>query len=219
MAAVERGTTWVHALLRPWPLAVGGVGYAAAALTAILPLLDAYAEGWPLVVVLTAMCQLLLAVREVYADREVANGHLADPLLAEVAEVRDRIAGKIEVVPGDALKGGLPTLLARLDAEVLPELHRLVGKHHQLAQELRAYHGEGGRRLRPSEKTLQELEDLFRRQQAVIQGVVQQIVDLDAGLSGLIQEGDAGGIMASAREWNERISERWKALRSLSAES
>jgi DNA-binding transcriptional LysR family regulator len=109
-------------------------------------------------------------------------------------------------------------LLARLDQEILPELRRLVDKHQQLAQELQAYRDERGGRLRPSAQTLSELEHLFARQQAAIEGVVQQVVDLDANLSGLIQEGDERDIAISIKEWNTRINERWRALREISAD-
>jgi hypothetical protein len=44
---------------------------------------------------------------------------------------------------------------------------------------------------------LRELESLFGRQQGIITEVVQQVVDLDASLSGLIQEGDERGLMTS----------------------
>jgi hypothetical protein len=43
-------------------------------------------------------------------------------------------------------------------------------------------------------------------------------VDLNASLSGLIQEGDERGIMTSVQEWNAHSSERWRALREMSAE-
>jgi hypothetical protein len=72
--------------------------------------------------------------------------------------------------------------------------------------------------MRPSAQTLRELESLFGRQQGIITEVVQQVVDLDASLSGLIQEGDERGIMTSVQEWNAHISERWRELREMSAE-
>jgi hypothetical protein len=210
--------TWIHALFRPWTLAVALIGYAAALLVATLPALAAYAGGWPLLMIFTVICQFLLVLAEVRGSGHGLAVYDADPLLTEVSEVRTRIGQKIEALPGDALKSGLPALLTRLDQEILPELRRLVGKHQQLAQELRTYRGEQGRRLRPSAQTLRELEDLFARQQRVIEGVVQQVVDLDASLSGLIQEGDERGIMTSVQEWNAHISERWRALREMAAE-
>jgi hypothetical protein len=218
MLAMSSRMTWLHALFRPWTLAVAAIGYGAAILVAVLPALATYAEGWPLLIILTVTCQSLLVLADIRGGRHGGLIRDADPLLAEVSEVRARIGQKIEALPGDALKSGLPALLTRLDQEILPELRRLVGKHHQLAQELRTYRGEQGRRLRPSAQTLRELENLFARQQGLIEGVVQQVVDLDASLSGLIQEGDERGIMTSVEEWNGRISERWRALREMSTE-
>jgi hypothetical protein len=132
--------------------------------------------------------------------------------------MRTRVGQKIEAMPGDALKSGLPALLMRLDQEILPELRRLVSKNQQLGRELRAYRGERGGQLRPSAQMLRELESLFARQQGIITEVVQQVVDLNASLSGLIQEGDERGIMTSVQEWNAHSSERWRALREMSAE-
>jgi hypothetical protein len=56
------------------------------------------------------------------------------------------------------------------------------------------------------------------RQRGVIEGVVQQVVDLDASLSGLIQERDERGVMTSVQEWNARIGDRWRALRGMGTE-
>jgi hypothetical protein len=210
--------TWLHAFFRPWTLTVALIGYAAAILVATWPALAPYAGGWLLLVILTALCQLLLVLTEVRGSRHGLSVHHADPILAQVSEMRARIGQKIEALPGDALKSGLPALLMRLDQEILPELRRLVSKNQQLGRELRAYRGERGGQLRPSAQTLRELESLFGRQQGIITEVVQQVVDLDASLSGLIQEGDERGIMTSVQEWNAHISERWRALREMSAE-
>jgi hypothetical protein len=217
MLAIGPRMTWLGALCRPWTLAVALIGYAAALLVATLPALAPYAGGWPLLIILTVSCQLLLVLADVRGGGR-RSPVPDDPLMAEMAEVRARIGQKIAALPGDALKSGLPALLARLDQEVLPELRRLVGKHQQLAQELQAYGGERGGRRRPSAQTLSELEHLFARQQAAIEGVVQQVVDLDASLSGLIQEGDERGSVTSIKEWNTRINERWRALREMSAD-
>ena len=71
--------------------------------------------------------------------------------------MRTRVGQKIEALPGDGLKSGLPALLMRLDQEILPELRRLVSKNQQLGRELRAYRGELGGQLRPSAQMLREL--------------------------------------------------------------
>jgi hypothetical protein len=210
--------TWLRALYQPWTLGVALVGYSSAVLVATWPGLGSYAGGWPLLVALTVICQALMVLVDLRSGTLEASVHDSDTLLAEVYEVRSRIGRKIEAIPGDALKSGLPALLGRLDQEILPELRRLVGKNQQLEQELRAYRGSQRGRLRPSEKTLRELEDLHARQRTAIDEVVQQIVDLDASLSGLIQEGDERGIITSVQEWNARISERWRALREMSVE-
>jgi len=162
---------------------------------------------------------VLLGLTEVRGSRHALSVPYVDPILAQVSDVRARIGQKIEALPGDALKSGLPTLLTRLDQEILPELRRLVAKNQQLGRELQDYRGERGERLRPSAPTLHELESLFARQKGIITEVVQQVVDLDASLSGLIQEGNERGIMASVQEWNAHIGERWRALREMSADS
>jgi hypothetical protein len=216
--ATPSAKAWLCALVQPWTLAVPLIGYAVAILVATLPAFSSYSRGWMLLIIITVICQVLLVVAEVRGRRQDSPVPDVDPMLAEVSEVRTRIGQKIAALPGDALKSGLPALLTRLDQEILPELRRLIGKHQQLGQELRAYRGERRGRLRPSATTLRELENLYARQQGVIEGVVQQVVDLDASLSGLVQEGDERGIMASVQEWNARISERWRALREMGTE-
>ena len=63
---------------------------------------------------------------------------------------------------------------------------------------------------------MHKLESLFARQRRIIIEVVQQVVELDASLLGLTQEGDEHGIMTSVQEWNAHIGERWRALRKIS---
>jgi hypothetical protein len=67
-------------------------------------------------------------------------------------------------------------------------------------------------------QTLHKLESLFARQRRIIIEVVQQVIELDASLLGLIQEGDEHGIMTSVQEWNAYIGERWHALRKISVD-
>ena len=96
------------------------IGYAAAILVATIPALAPYARGGLLLVILTAICQLLLVLTEVCGSRQGFAVHHTDPILAQVADVRARIGQKIQALPGDALKSGLPALLTRLDQEILP---------------------------------------------------------------------------------------------------
>jgi hypothetical protein len=203
---------WLASLLKPLPLTVGIIGYGATVAVTTLPLLAAYAASWHWLLLLTAGCQALLVFHEGLRRQDVTAD---DPLVNALLTLRGRIAARGETIGTQVMRLEIPQLLAQLDQEILPRLRALAARHHQLGRELAAYRNPRDGRIKPSPPVLRELQQLHERQAAVMQGMVQEVADIDATLAGFIQEGDEGSLVLAMQAWKKNLGARWETLKEL----
>jgi hypothetical protein len=207
-----RVRAWLRSLLRPFPLTIGVAGYGSALGVKTLPFLASYAASWYWLLLLAGVCHSLLAWHESYRD-EVAESD--NPWLGELLRLRGKIAARVETVPTQAMKAEIPQLIAEIDHEILPRLRALAVRHCQLGEELAAYRNPHDRRIKPSPPVLRDLQHLYDAQQAVMKDIVQEVADIDATLSGFMQEGDEQRIVRSMQAWKTSLGARWHTLKEL----
>jgi hypothetical protein len=203
---------WLASLRKPLPLTVGVIGYGAAIAVQVLPLFAPYAASgyWPLII--TGACHGLLAFHESHRQQEAA---IDDPLVAELTTLRGRIASRGETIATQVMRMEIPQLVYQLDQEILPRLRALAIRHHQLGSELAAYRNPQDGRIKPSPPVLRELQQLYERQEAVMQGMVQEVADIDATLAGFTQEGDEKSLVSAMQAWKKNLGIRWETLKEL----
>lgn len=204
--------TWLRSLLKPFPLGIGAVGYGAAIGVKTLPLFAPYAASWHWLLILAGVCHGLLAWHEGHRDEA---DDIDDPWLAELIRLRGNIAARVETMPTQTMKTEMPQLLEELDHEILPRLKALAVRHRQLGAELDAYRNPDDRRIKPSPPVLRDLQHLYDTQEDVMKGIVQEVADIDATLSGFIQEGDEKQIVRSMQAWKTNLGTRWHTLKEL----
>ncbi len=182
----------------------------------VLPGAEPYRGGVTCLLGLTIICGGLLALGQIGAPPRLATVRSED--LSRVRRIRDEMGARIATLaPDNPMRRDFPELLERLDREVIPRLAELIAKHEELARRLSAYDSATGS-YRPDAATLQRLRSLYTRQAGQIQGLVQQIVTMDAALLGLIQEGDEQHMMGQVRSWAEEMDVRWQSLAEVLAE-
>lgn len=197
--------------LRPPAIWVAGVGVAASLAVLVLPPLSAYADGWYLLLGLTIVCYVLLALGQ---DRPgLATPRVKDRDLDTVLRLRREMETRLSGLPEDSyLTRDLPGLLAHLDSELIPGLTSLVARRQALASRLAEYDDRRPGALRPDEATLTRLRGLHDRQNRAVREVVQQVVNMDAALLGLLEEGDESRIAGQVQEWAQEIDVRWQTV-------
>jgi hypothetical protein len=208
----RRMLAWLYALLKPLPLTLAAIGYGAAYGVKTLSLFAPYAASWYWLVVLTGICQTLLAWHE---SSGTHDDPIDDPLLKELSQLRGKIATRVARIPTQIMKTEIPQLVQQLDQEIIPRFKALAVRHDQLGQELAAYRNPRDRRIKPSPPVLRELQQLYERQENVMKGIVQEVADIDATLSGFSQEGDEQHIVLSMQGWKKNLGTRWETLKEL----
>lgn len=201
---------WLSSLLKPLPLTIGIIGYGAVVGVLTLPLLAAYAASWHWLLLLTAGCQALLAFHESRRQQDVTRD---DPLVNALLVLRGKIAARGETIGTQVMRLEIPQLVSQLDQEILPRLRALAARHHQLGQELAAYYNPRDGRIKPSPPVLRDLQQLHERQAAVMQGMVQEVADIDATLTGFTQEGDEQSLVLAMQAWKKNLATRWESLK------
>ncbi len=200
---------WISSLVKPLPLAVGVVGYGSAVAVKTLPLFAPYADAWYWLLILAGCCQGLLAWQESFQPSE------EEPLLEELHRLRTKIATRLEQMPTQTMRAEIPVLLNQLELEILPQLQALLVKHRQLGAELASYRNPRRGQIRPSPQILQELERVYEKQKQVMQSTLQEVADIDATLSGFLQEGDEEHMLLAMQEWKKNLHSRWETLQEL----
>jgi hypothetical protein len=204
--------TWLTALLKPLPLAIGAIGYGVAVAVKTLPLFAPYATSWHWLLILTAVCHALLAFHESHRSQGAA---VDDPLVGALLRLRGRIAARGEHIGTQAMRVEIPQLVSQLDQEILPRLQALAVRHRQLGAELAAYRNPRDGRIKPSPPVLRDLQQLYERQEVVMRGMVQEVADIDATLAGFTQEGDEQSLVLAMQAWKKNLAARWESLKEL----
>jgi hypothetical protein len=167
-------------------------------------------DGAPFFAVFTAVCWLLLGLGQVGSS--VPVGGVSSQDLNTVRQMRNDMEARVRTLAEDSpVRTEFAEVLARLDREVIPQLAQLCAKHEELGRRLQQY-DRASPAYRPDAPTLERLRALHARQQGVIQGLVQQVVTMDAALLGLIQEGDEQRMIGTVRKWAEEIDFRWQGV-------
>ena len=203
---------WLSALLKPLPLTIGALGYGSAIGVKILPLFAPYAASWYWLLILTGFCQSILALHESHRPKGTA---LKDPFVEELTKLRGKIAARGEKISMPAMQMEISQLIRQLDQELLPRLTALAVRHHHLEEELAAYQNPRHGRIKPSPPVLRELQQLYNRQEAVMKGMVQEVADIDATLTGFTQEDDETYLVAAMQAWKKNLGTRWDTLKEL----
>lgn len=89
--------------------------------------------------------------------------------------------------------------LTKLDEEIGPDLTQLLDRTNDLRKHLVAY--ERTRRTRPDEGLVERLRSIGARQEEAVSTCVQQIVNAEATLMGLLQQGSGPGVVERLRPW------------------
>jgi len=207
---------WLTALLKPLPLAIGTFGYGAAVAVKTLPLFAPYAASWHWLLILSVGCHALLAFHE---SRRIQGEAIDDPLVGALLRLRGRIAARGEHIGTQTMRVEIPQLVSQLDQEILPRLQALAVRHRQLGAELAAYRNPRDGRIKPSAPVLRELQQLYERQETVMQGMVQEVADIDATLAGFTQEGDEQSLVSAMQAWKKNLTARWESLKELLEQS
>lgn len=208
----SRVLIWLSSLLKPLPLTIGAIGYGSVLGVKALPLFAPYAASWYWLLILTGVCQSLLALHESYRDRDKP---IEDAFLKELLDLRGKLAVRVGKVPTQVMKTEIPQLVTQLDQEILPRVKALALRHHELGEELATYQNPQYGRIKPSPPVLRELEQLYEKQEEVMRGIVQEVTDIDATLSGFIQEGDEKQLVLSMQAWKKSLGSRWETLKEL----
>jgi hypothetical protein len=128
-------------------------------------------------------------------------------MLRQARTLRDRIAAcaAAERAEGRAsLAEHMARTVAQLDGTVLPALDRILDRHGRLAERLGLY--ERGRLPRPGDAEMRDLRAIYQRQRRATQATLQEIVNTDARLLALAEEGLADERAATeAAEITERL--------------
>ncbi|MBI4492238.1 MAG: hypothetical protein HY690_05540 [Chloroflexi bacterium] len=198
--------------LRPPATLVGGLGLAATVAVLVLPPLSAYAPAWYLLLGLTLVCYVLLAASQSRRPPP-ALPRVKDPDLDTVLRLRREMAARLASAPAESyLTHGLSSLLDQLDRELIPSLATLVARRQELGRRLAEYADARRGTLRPDEATLARLHAIYQRQNQAVREVVQQVVNMDAALLGLIEEGDQARIASQVQDWAQEIQVRWQSV-------
>jgi hypothetical protein len=188
---------------------VGGSGYGIAIGVKFLPFFASYADSSYWLLILAGGCHGLLAWHASYQQK------VDDPFLAELTRLRVKIASRIETLPAQAMRTEVPDLVNQLEHEILPRLQALAVKHRQLGAELASYQDPKRGQIKPSAHLLRELERVYEKQKQVMKSTLQEVVDIDATLSGFIQEGDEAHMVLAMQEWKKNLQSRWETLKEL----
>lgn len=136
-----------------------------------------------------------------------------DADLEAVLRLRREMGARLAALPPDSpTTRGLSDLLAQMDRELIPSLAELVAKRQAVGRRLAEYSQPQSGRLRPDEAILRRLRSLYERQNEAVRAVVQQVVDMDAALLGLIEEGDETRLADQVQEWAQEVNLRWQSL-------
>jgi hypothetical protein len=208
----SRALAWLSSLFKPLPLTIGAIGYGSVLGVKTLPLFAPYAASWYWLLIFTGVCQSLLALHESYRNRDAP---IEDAFFNELIDLRGKIAVRLGRVPTQVMKAEIPQLVTQLDQEILPRVKALALRHRELGAELATYQNPQYGRIKPSPPVLRELQQLYEKQEEVMKGIVQEVADIDATLSGFIQEGDEKQLVASMQAWKESLGSRWESLKEL----
>jgi len=196
--------------LRPPAGLVLGLGALVLVATFTSDQLASLRDAAPEFALFTLVCWLLLALGQLGSGAALAAVRNQD--LLTVRQMRQDMDARISALPADSpLRREFPDILQRLDREIIPKLAELCAKHDELGRRLQQY-DRASAAYRPDASTLARLKALHGRQAGVIQGLVQQVVNMDAALLGLIQEGDEQQMIGKVREWAQEIDFRWQGV-------
>ena len=196
--------------LRPPAGLVLAIGLVLALLAEVLPGLAALRDALPYLAAWTFVCWGLLAVGQLGPAARLAEVRSQD--LETVRRMRTDMEARVGTLPADnPLRRDFPEILEKLDREIVPRLGELVAKHQDLGRRLADY-DRTALGYRPDAATLGRLKELYGRQQTAIQGLVQQVVTMDANLLGLIQEGDEQHMLEQVKHWAEEMDFRWQGM-------
>ena len=208
----DRILAWLSSLLKPLPLTIAAIGYGSVIGVREIPFFTPYAASWYWLLILTGVCHSLLALQESYRN---TLEQIQDQFLDELVNLRGKIAARAEKIPTQVMKTEIPQLVEQLDQEILPRLKALAIRHRQLGEEISTYKNPQQGRIKPSASVLRELEQLYEKQEELMQGIVQEVADIDATLSGFSQEGDEKQMVLSMQAWKKNLGSRWETLKEL----
>jgi hypothetical protein len=193
------------ALLHPEALTILGVSLVLAIALTLLPALRPWSDRavW---VLLLGVAAYVAVVAVAYWSRPMSTA----PEIRKLRTIRQGIATLLaerQAAPRarqDAvLIGVLADAIEHLDEHLGPALEELVERQARLRQHLARY--ERGELPAPESGVLKRLRTIFARQQAAIDGCVQQAANAYATLVALLQESDAANVAARARTWADGL--------------
>ena len=199
--------------LRPpaiW-LAAGGAMLLAAVL--LFPPLASFASAW---YVLAAICVLAWAAM---AATQVEAGDLrplrytreaGDPYMVRALERRDALAGELQNLAPN-MRGGVASILQRVDHDLLPDFETRVRRHRALEDALRQQANGQGPLVGASQANIARLTSLADDQRKALEGVLARLSDMAASLMGLSQEADQSALAEQAHEWADELGAYWQA--------
>lgn len=204
--------SWIYSLIKPLPLSVGIIGYGLSLVVRESSFFASYAASWYWLLLLTGFCHALLALFE---SSQKTVQKVKNPFLEELFALRAKIESRIDRLPAEAMRSEILGLVNQLDDEILPRLKALAIKHHQLSEELTQYRDPKSALIKPSLHVISELQRIYDKQEEVMRGTLQEVADINATLSGFIQDGDEKQIVSSMTEWKENLGNRWKIMQEL----
>lgn len=109
--------------------------------------------------------------------------------LKDIRQIQASVLEKIQKSPSTALRADLSEMADEL-GRLIHALQELLIKHQLLEEELKRYEHA---RYRPDETPLSELRELYQKQRHVIIRIAREIATMDANITLIIHQYDAGG--------------------------
>ena len=209
---ISRLSGWAYSLFKPLPLSIGIIGYGSSLAVKEYAYFAPYAASWYWLLILSGVCHTLLAL---YDSGQKKNQRIENPFLKELIHLRGKIASRIEKLPTESMRTEILELINQMDNEIIPRLKALALKHQQLGEELLTYKDSKRGLIKPSQHVINDLQRIFEKQEEVMRGTLQEVADINATISGFIQEGDDKQMVLSMTEWKENLGTRWKVMQEL----